>query len=58
MSWTLAHTKTAVAGLFSLLGVVLLFRPPSLEIGLLTVALVTLSVLVTDRLWKRPSRRG
>ena len=58
MPWTLAHTKTAAAGLVSLLGALLLFRPPSLEVGLLTIALVTISVLLTDRLWTRPPRRG
>jgi hypothetical protein len=58
MSWTLAHTKTAAAGIVSLFGAVLLFRPPSLEVGLLTIALVTISVLVTDRLWNRTTTRG
>jgi hypothetical protein len=58
MSWTLAHTKTAAAGLVSLLGTILLFRPPSLAVGLLTIALVTVSVLLTDRIWTRPARRG
>ncbi len=57
MSWTLAHTKTAAAGLVSLLGAVLLFRPPSFGIGVLTIALVTISVLVTDHLWERPAKR-
>ncbi len=58
MSWTPAHTKTAAAGLLSLLGAVLLFRPPSVGIGVLTIALVTISVLATDRLWERLSPRG
>jgi hypothetical protein len=58
MSWTVAHTKTAAAGLVSLLGAALLFRPTSFTVGLLTVVLVTASVLLTDRLWDRPAGRG
>jgi hypothetical protein len=53
MRWTVAHTKTAAAGLASLLGAAVLFRPPSLLAGVLTVLLVTISVLATDKAWGR-----
>lgn len=57
MRWTLAHTKTALAGLLSLLGAALLFRPASLAMGAVTVLLVTASVLVTDIVWERKAPR-
>jgi hypothetical protein len=53
MYWTGAHTKTAAAGLVSLIGAALLFRPQSLLAGALTVLLVTISVVATDKAWPR-----
>jgi hypothetical protein len=57
MRWGPEHTKTAVAGLVSLAGAALLFRPPSFGAGVVTVLLVTVSVLVTNRIWERKPRR-
>jgi hypothetical protein len=50
MHWSVAHSKTAAAGLISLAAAALLFRPPSFVAGVLMVLLVSIAVAITDKI--------
>jgi hypothetical protein len=56
MYWTRAHTETAAAGLMSLAVAVLLFRPPTVASGVLTVSLIAVLALAADRVRTRADR--